>query len=803
MDDHQGRHYGIHSIKSKRGSDLLKDESSDTDSDTPSEPDTPVEKINKVQPEDITIKTCILTLIGYASRYLFAMKDTVFLLLLLTMHHLFQECGVLFCIVIYAICRSIEFGKKDTKQVNKIKREFNAQEKKEAFKKLDFADRKKLKLRKVIKELEQKRKPRHLRQDVADPEKEWSEEEIFLKDYPTDPKAPVKYYLEGDVEGVPVTWEVDSASPITIISSDLWDQIPNKERFPQLENPHRYTDFGGHTVKIRGKYKLSLKLGRRCNMIQDTYVVEHSDTTRPHALLGADCTRAKRLDILHDQDSPTTYLSFPHGKTRKKIEFQPSLDCYVTNTISISGGETRLVNMSLVRDINQVNIENPTEVENTHGIVFCSKKADYIIPKQSLCALDSQAGFMLPITNPLHGNLTLFEGETLGQFNTLPKGTIIQTTDNIVEEIGQDHKTLPDITNAILQLSPENLKERVELYPSISEQSLETPLFIIKKPEKTTEPNPESQIAIKKKESYFEIQITPPSMINSSIFWRKVFVNIHKKAKQAQEIRLDFSSLPPTMANKIQIAFSDHYPDERTKVILIHRDLKVNRITLTNNIDSESETMSEDDLAPDLFSKKRIEEPKAVWSKVLESVPNNLRKRVFYTLTEKYPNVVSKNGTDFGECSLEDSDFKIELTSKEPFHSKVYPLNEIYKAFLDESIQDMVKAGLLIEESSAYGTGCFIRARPSSDGNYRIRCIYDLRRLNSLTIRTHHPIPNIKFLLQRLNKKRFWALIDLKDSYQSIKLDPATRHVAAIVTASGQFVPTRMGYGFTNGKKTS
>ena len=34
MDDHQGRHYSIHSIKSKRGSDLLKDESSDTDSDT-------------------------------------------------------------------------------------------------------------------------------------------------------------------------------------------------------------------------------------------------------------------------------------------------------------------------------------------------------------------------------------------------------------------------------------------------------------------------------------------------------------------------------------------------------------------------------------------------------------------------------------------------------------------------------------------------------------------------------------------------------------------------------------------------
>ena len=212
----------------------------------------------------------------------------------------------------------------------------------------------------------------------------------------------------------------------------------------------------------------------------------------------------------------------------------------------------------------------------------------------------------------------------------------------------------------------------------------------------------------------------------------------------------------------------------------------------------DSSDFSEDDLAEPLFPKKQIEETKDVWTNLLKSCPPHLQNRVFYLLSTKYPNVVSKHSVDFGRCTLPDPKFKLELNTDKPFVSKPYPLNAAYQSFIDEIVQEMIAEGFLIEEASEYGSGVFVRARPSSDGNHRIRLIYDLRKLNSVTRKSLYPIPSIRNLLQKLRNRPYRYLLDLKDSYQSIELDEKTRHLASVVTASGQYTPTRMGYGFTN-----
>ena len=106
----------------------------------------------------------------------------------------------------------------------------------------------------------------------------------------------------------------------------------------------------------------------------------------------------------------------------------------------------------------------------------------------------------------------------------------------------------------------------------------------------------------------------------------------------------------------------------------------------------------------------------------------------------------------------------------------------------------------MVEETSSYGSGVFVRPRGDSSGagNHRIRIIHDLRKLNSYTIRDVYPLPDIRSLLQSLQGKRYFGLIDLKDSYQSIVIKPEDRKKAAVVTAKRVLVPTRMSYGFTN-----
>lgn len=58
----------------------------------------------------------------------------------------------------------------------------------------------------------------------------------------------------------------------------------------------------------------------------------------------------------------------------------------------------------------------------------------------------------------------------------------------------------------------------------------------------------------------------------------------------------------------------------------------------------------------------------------------------------------------------------------------------------------------------------------------------DLRKLNSLTKKTLHPIPLIKNLIQKLSGHQHYILVDLKDSYQSLRIHKDDRSKAAIVT---------------------
>ena len=73
-----------------------------------------------------------------------------------------------------------------------------------------------------------------------------------------------------------------------------------------------------------------------------------------------------------------------------------------------------------------------------------------------------------------------------------------------------------------------------------------------------------------------------------------------------------------------------------------------------------------------------------------------------------------------------------------------------------------------------------------------------MRKLNLHTVKDSFPLPNIRSLLQSLQGKQYYALLDLKDSYQSIRIHPEDTKKAAIVTAKSVYLPQRMGYGFTS-----
>lgn len=225
----------------------------------------------------------------------------------------------------------------------------------------------------------------------------------------------------------------------------------------------------------------------------------------------------------------------------------------------------------------------------------------------------------------------------------------------------------------------------------------------------------------------------------------------------------------------------------------------VNRIKLTNNPSDTSEACNESDLAEEMLP-TRIPDKPGVWSEVLQDVPVHFRRRVFHLLTKDFPNIVSKGNTDIGLCTLENSEFKIEINDPTPFSCKPYNLNRVYEMELKEIIGEMQDTGLLLPESSPYSSGVFIRPRPDSTntGNCRVRVINDYRALNKVTTPDRFPLPSMKMLMSKLSGKKYFILLDLKDSYMSIPIRESDRFKASILTSFGQFAPTRMSYGFKN-----
>ena len=78
------------------------------------------------------------------------------------------------------------------------------------------------------------------------------------------------------------------------------------------------------------------------------------------------------------------------------------------------------------------------------------------------------------------------------------------------------------------------------------------------------------------------------------------------------------------------------------------------------------------------------------------------------------------------------------------------------------------------------------------------RMCIDYRRLNSMTIKDHYPLPNIQTLYRRFAGKKLFASLDLRHAYHHIEIRPEDRHKTAFITHKGLFEWNRMTFGFAN-----
>ncbi len=111
----------------------------------------------------------------------------------------------------------------------------------------------------------------------------------------------------------------------------------------------------------------------------------------------------------------------------------------------------------------------------------------------------------------------------------------------------------------------------------------------------------------------------------------------------------------------------------------------------------------------------------------------------------------------------------------------------------------MLKDGIIQESHSPWNSPLFLVKK--KDGSYR--AVVDFRKVNTMTVPDHYPIPVLSDLLQSIGKDNtVFTTLDLKSGFWQIPLDPSSRQITAFSTPSGHYEWLRAPMGLRNSPLT-
>ena len=173
-------------------------------------------------------------------------------------------------------------------------------------------------------------------------------------------------------------------------------------------------------------------------------------------------------------------------------------------------------------------------------------------------------------------------------------------------------------------------------------------------------------------------------------------------------------------------------------------------------------------------------EPELDLSKV--RIENNDLKPFLQAQLQEYKDVIAKHEFDSGTFT-EIPPFEIKLIEgdhpyKSGFHCKEYWCNTSEKSEVLKQLQGL-KLYNYIEECTnpRYVSPIFTRVKKTGD----IRIVFDYRRLNEITQKMYHPIPDTRKLFEKFHNKNFITSLDMKGGYWHVPIKEEDRHKTAFV----------------------
>ena len=143
---------------------------------------------------------------------------------------------------------------------------------------------------------------------------------------------------------------------------------------------------------------------------------------------------------------------------------------------------------------------------------------------------------------------------------------------------------------------------------------------------------------------------------------------------------------------------------------------------------------------------------------------------------------------------------RIELTQHAPVKQRAYRQSPLKQEVVRSQVRKYQERGLIQPSSSEWSSPIVLVPKPHVTNQWRL-CI-DYRKLNALTKKDAYPMPLIEECLEVCKEADWFTILDIKDAYHHVEMDPDSIPLTAFVTPDGLFEWKRMPFGLATAPAT-
>lgn len=171
---------------------------------------------------------------------------------------------------------------------------------------------------------------------------------------------------------------------------------------------------------------------------------------------------------------------------------------------------------------------------------------------------------------------------------------------------------------------------------------------------------------------------------------------------------------------------------------------------------------------------------------------DTVQKEQMQAVTEKFNDVLADK-LEAGGCALVPPQ-AIDTGDSAPVFTPARRLSHQRRLALRAKIAEYLISGVMVHHSGPWASPAHMVRKKDNDWRF----CSDYRRLNLITRRDVHPIPNIEAMLSALSGSAYFTTLDLVSGYHQIPIDKETQDKTAVITEDGLYAWTSLPFGLAN-----